>query len=216
MLVARLGSLAPVVPVAVCAVPGPLHTMLRSYKDAPDARCRQRLTGQLGAILAGFVDEHRRCLEGLGATPLTRSALVPPRPGRAPPWPMSAVAEPSLEAGLPPVMAALEWRVDAATSHLVASSDAFTVRQEARRTLRGRGVVLLDDSYTTGATAQSAALRLRAAGAAAVVVLVLGRVVRPHASPAQRAYWEAVRRRPPAGRSGRPPVCAAGPGCRWA
>jgi hypothetical protein len=132
---------------------------------------------------------------------------------------MAAVAEPAVDAGLPPVEPALEWRggsTPGTTAHLVADPDAFTVDPDRRRNIGGRGIVLLDDSYTTGATAQSAAFALRRAGAAAVLVLVLARAVRPGRSEAQRAYWakvtEAQRRRPAAGR---PNPCAA-TRCRWA
>jgi adenine/guanine phosphoribosyltransferase-like PRPP-binding protein len=49
-------------------------------------------------------------------------------------------------------------------------------RYRATRALRdGPAVLLIDDTWTTGGNAQSAALALRAAGAAAIAIVVIGR-----------------------------------------
>jgi ComF family protein len=53
--------------------------------------------------------------------------------------------------------------------------DAFRVRRPGE--VAGRRLLLVDDVLTTGATAGAAARALRAAGAAAVGVLALARVV---------------------------------------
>jgi orotate phosphoribosyltransferase len=52
-------------------------------------------------------------------------------------------------------------------------------RFRATQPLPGAAVLLLDDTWTTGASAQSAAIALRAAGARHVAVVVLGRHVSP-------------------------------------
>lgn len=52
---------------------------------------------------------------------------------------------------------------------------AFVVHPARRATLAGRRVALVDDVFTTGATARAAALALRQAGAAAVDVWVIAR-----------------------------------------
>jgi len=47
----------------------------------------------------------------------------------------------------------------------------------------GADVLLLDDTWASGASAQSAAVTLKQAGAAAVAVVVIGRHVCPPAAP---------------------------------
>jgi hypothetical protein len=50
-------------------------------------------------------------------------------------------------------------------------------RYAATADLRARAVLLIDDTWTTGANAQSAAAALKAAGAERVAALVIGRYV---------------------------------------
>ncbi|MBI1239996.1 MAG: ComF family protein [Alphaproteobacteria bacterium] len=56
---------------------------------------------------------------------------------------------------------------------------AFRVPPAGRPVLRGRRILLVDDVMTTGATLNAATRALRQAGAEAVTVLVLARVLRP-------------------------------------
>ena len=58
---------------------------------------------------------------------------------------------------------------------------AFRIAERHRVELRGRAVILIDDVYTSGATATACARILRRAGAAEVAVLCWARVVRDEA-----------------------------------
>jgi hypothetical protein len=62
-------------------------------------------------------------------------------------------------------------------SLLMRSSDKFALAPAAR--LDGQHVLILDDVWTTGSTAQSAALAVRRAGAAAISIMVVGRWLNP-------------------------------------
>jgi hypothetical protein len=193
VLCARLGTLAPVVPVGVCAVPGPFHSLLRSYKDSRDPARRRRCTALLGRVLDQFWAGHAGCLERLAGRPLTHAALVPPR-HRRDAAPMTAVVGATTMTAHPLVPALGHAAGRTAPAHLQADPAAFCVDEERQAAVRGRGIILFDDTLTTGASAQSAAVSLRAAGATAVVIVVLGRVVRPTVSATQRRYWELVAR----------------------
>jgi hypothetical protein len=205
VLCSRLGTLSRVVPVGVCAVPSPFHSLLRGYKDHPDPRRRRWCTERLGCLLAGFLSAHGPCLAAVTGVPLERAVLVSPGHPR-PNVPMAAVlrSESMARAAhdahargvplLPPVVPALEPAAGhQPPAHLRADPKAFEIDRAHHDDIAGRSVLLLDDTLTTGAAAQSAAAALRKAGAASVVVVVLGRVVRPKASRAQRRYWEVVR-----------------------
>ena len=79
-------------------------------------------------------------------------------------------------------------RGDAALGHMHPDPAGFEASSAARAALRGRHILLLDDTYVSGARAQSAAATLRLAGAASVRILVIGRVLRPERVPAHASF----------------------------
>lgn len=56
---------------------------------------------------------------------------------------------------------------------------AFAVPASLRGAVHGSRVIVLDDIYVSGSRAQSAAAALRLSGATRVLIVPLGRVVRP-------------------------------------
>jgi ComF family protein len=58
-------------------------------------------------------------------------------------------------------------------------SGAFRVNKPGAKRLKGKAVLLIDDVFTTGATAEACAKALKRGGATRVDVLTLARVVRP-------------------------------------
>jgi ComF family protein len=60
---------------------------------------------------------------------------------------------------------------------------AFRVRNSRRKLVAGKRILLVDDVFTTGATAEACARELRRAGAVCVDVLTLTRVAGPRSTP---------------------------------
>lgn len=56
----------------------------------------------------------------------------------------------------------------------------------------GRHVLLLDDTFTTGAALQSAASALAVAGAQVVAAVVVGRVINPEFSAQAGELWRSA------------------------
>jgi hypothetical protein len=75
----------------------------------------------------------------------------------------------------------------AVAGHLRPAGDAFSAPAEGR----GRRVLLVDDTWVTGARAASAVAALHGAGASVAAVVVVGRLVDPAASPARAGWWRA-------------------------
>ena len=194
----RLGRpLAPVFPVRLCPLPGPLYTVLLGYKESPVSEARARFTPMVRQIAAGFVGEHASCLASGARGPLDVVCAVPSsaRPSGSPLEAVDglgrAVGSLTDACWLPGLLE----RGPSPVGHMRPHPDAYAVSRPAPE-LRGRRVVLLDDTYVSGARAQSAAVALRAGGADAVVVLVLGRVLRPDRSPRHAAFLWANSRPP--------------------
>src|SRR5262249_60279921 len=96
--------------------------------------------------------------------------------GRAGPHPRQALAAPYL------VLPRLGMRPRPGGDPWARSLDAGRFR--AGREAAGADVLLLDDTWASGASAQSAAAALKLAGARAVAVVVIGRHV-PLSAPGQ-------------------------------
>jgi hypothetical protein len=182
------GLLADVVaPVAYAPKGSRLARDLWLYKSAlPGA-------GQAGAglraLLLVFLHDHgRQVWQRAGMTAPTHACVVPSCRGRAGPHPLQALLRGCL---------ALPW------TSLVTQPDADPWARaldpgkfHAPRPLPGAAVLLLDDTWASGGSAQSAAVALKRAGARSVAAVVLGRHLPARAwavaCPAQRARCPAA------------------------
>ena len=154
-----------VVPVAYAAKGGPHATNLWRYKSGhPGARAAQV---ELRALLLVFLRDHGPCVwRRAGAPGPGHVAVVPSRRGRPGGHPLRQLAAPYLR---------MTWaRLSLAGPDDPTAHDPDPGRFRAER-LPGASVLLLDDTWTTGASAISAAAALRLAGARSVALVVLGR-----------------------------------------
>jgi hypothetical protein len=162
---------------------GGLHAVLRDYKRGASVVAR-RLRVVLSALLWRFLVTHEMCLaEAAGGGRFERVGIVPSgREADRPRHPLACVVG---------AIDAVAGRFD--PSLLRPSDHPSQARrfdpQRFRCSLRldGESVLLVDDTWTTGASAQSAAAALKLAGARAVGVLVIGRHI--HAEYAANGIW---------------------------
>ncbi len=185
--------LAPVTAVTPYRVGDGMHRLLRGYKDAPSVDARTASVARLATMLDQWLGEHRGKLLARTRGPWDLAVGVPSshRPAGTP-------VDTLIEA-VPDLARAhrhLLARGTASTDHLVAARSGFTVTRDggAGTETRGMRALVVDDSFTTGARAQSAVVALRMAGIRVVGVLVVGRAVAPESAPWQAAYWDSTAR----------------------
>jgi hypothetical protein len=164
------GSLASVVVPVAFAIKGGSHAQfLWQYKSARlTAETVERAALTVRALLLVFLHDHGPCLwRAAGIPGPTHLAVVPTARGRPGTHPLRALVAEHLTGP----WAELRARPG---GEQVRDLDPGRFRAAA---LPGARVLLIDDTWTTGSSAQSAAMALRRAGADAVVTVVLGRHV---------------------------------------
>lgn len=160
------GSLADIVlPVIFAPKGSSIARYLWQYKNAgPDTSPARAL---LPALLLVFLRDHGTCvLRSAGLRSLTHVAVVPTARGRPGEHPLRALIGPYV---------ASPWaEVSARPDQRERDLDPYRFRAAP---VPGARVLLLDDTWTTGASAQSTAMALRRAGARSVATVVIGRRV---------------------------------------
>lgn len=185
------GSGPGLVPIALCRPGDALHGALRRYKDAPALSARRYFGGVLAGLLQAFFVQHRSCLErAMGrwdTLTIVPSTSRPPASGPAG-HPFEAVVR---QVGDLHGLRRLDLeRGPGRAHHLTPAPDAFCVAGSSAADSGGRRVLVLDDTWVTGARARSAAAALASAGATVVAVVVVGRTVDPGAAPRLGRWWE--------------------------
>lgn len=182
-----------VAPVGYAVKGGRLAADLRRYKSDRDTAAAAAM--RLRSMLAAFLRDHDGCVRraaGMAAGPAT-AAAVPSGAGRPGAHPLLAIVESCVRLPM------TELAVD------------------PRRAARGRGlsvgwlrvggpvagadVLLVDDTWVSGGSAQSAAAALKLAGARRVAIVVLGRHVDP-ANPRSAPLLRMIRSSSSAGSCG--------------
>lgn len=164
-----------VVPVSYAPGLGQLHTALRGYKDNGSAAVRRRFSLAIASVLWRFLASHERCValatESDGFSMVTTVPSKNPQRDDARPHLRAIVGE-YCKYTAPRYERILRAAGDASEHR---SFDASRFRSV--RPIDGDDVLLIDDTWTTGSNAQSAAFTLKEAGAQGVVLVVLARYV---------------------------------------
>jgi adenine/guanine phosphoribosyltransferase-like PRPP-binding protein len=149
-----------------------LHHILADYKRA-HGRNAEAAAEQVGAILSRFLERHEGCVAR--SSGVDRFGLVTAVPSsdaqRDGHHPLRRIVGEMSETRdrHERLLRRTAWRAQPRTFD--------SRRYRAVRRLDGESVLLIDDTWTTGASAQSAAAALKAVGAAVVAAVVVGRHV---------------------------------------
>jgi hypothetical protein len=148
--------------------------LLRHYKNDPVREVRERHSRIINWLVFLGITLHEPCIAAAAGRLVSLRLVIPSltsRPGLHPfleiARKMNAVGG---SAALVPAPGAMCDRVT--------GGDKFMLRPDI--SLEGQHVLLLDDTWTTGSNAQSAALTLRRAGASSVSVMIVGRWLSPY------------------------------------
>ena len=189
------GLLADVVaPVAYAVKGGRLASDLWRYKSGMPgaAEAGTRLAAMLAVYLREHGDQVWRAA-GMAAGP-ELAAIVPSGQGRPGPHPLLGMAVSCVDVPIIPLTAA-----PGAAARARGLADGVAVGWlTVGGAVAGADVLLVDDTWVSGASAQSAAVALRAAGARRVALVVIGRHVDP-ADPRSAEFLHALRAKTRAG-----------------
>jgi predicted amidophosphoribosyltransferase len=175
----------------LCRPGDALHGALRRYKDAPAVSARRHYTELLASLLEDFLSRHAACMRrALGDWDAVCTVPSSGRGGAARPFDAVVGAVRALHGADVVELAPGSVRA----RHLSPAAGAF----RAPGTSAGRRVLVVDDTWVTGARARSAAAALGRVGAEVAGVLAVGRSVDPEvAAPWARRWWEGQLVRPP-------------------
>lgn len=162
-----------VVPISLSVHRGQLHDHLRQYKSGPERSVRYRMATTLGGLLATFIRNHTACLG-----PWDTVGTVPSH--KHDPHPLHELVSRirSLRDQLKPLLLANPALTDLGREP---HPERYLINETTD--IASRRILLIDDTFTSGASTQSAAYALTSAGASSVVALVIGRHVNPTWSP---------------------------------
>lgn len=160
-----------VAPISLAVKAGQWAHELSSYKNAPRMEVRNDLSLKIGAVLWRWLEGHEACIAEQAATerfelvtavPSTRGRTQHPLPRI-----LAKIVQPTSARYVDLLYPNLGYAPGSRESRL----DRYFVREQ----LQGKSVLLVDDQWTSGGHAQSAACALKLAGAGSVAVVALGR-----------------------------------------
>jgi hypothetical protein len=163
----RVSGLADlVVPLAYAIDGTESAVVVRNYKNHPARLERERSCSIIREVLRQGMSLHERCIGAVVGQPVSARVVIPSLTSRLGTHPMMSIAESLGLVGDVVLKPAFDVRCDR-----VVDAEKFVVDGA----VTGRHLLVLDDVWTTGSNAQSAALTLRRAGAAGIGVMVIAR-----------------------------------------
>jgi hypothetical protein len=169
----RIAGVADLIVPLVYAIAGTESAaLLRGYKNHPSGAVRLQYTDEITCLVQSVLSRHEDCLAAKIGMPITVRTTIPSLTYRPGIHPFTTVVNAS---GV--TTAEVLVPGPSATCHRIVTADKFAVSSTSA--VAGRHVLVLDDLWTTGSNAQSAAVVLRAAGASAISVMVVGRWLNP-------------------------------------
>ncbi|MGE5283247.1 MAG: hypothetical protein ACM3N0_13185, partial [Chloroflexota bacterium] len=168
------------VPITYSEHLGQMHLALRNYKDANSTAIRRHDSIRLAAILWRFLRDHESCVaHAVDTDGFDLVTIVPSsKPERDKHSPFA-----ELTGWIEPIKERLQRTLEPTGE--VEGREFDSNRYRAIADLADKSVLLLDDTWTAGGHAQSAAHALTAAGAQKVALVVIGRHVRRDYEPVQ-------------------------------
>ena len=192
---ARLFSAAPrsvqtrVIPITSCLEESAWYSQLLAYKTNS-----QDPWPLLGGLVTRFATVHAKKIAALLGGAPTATTVVPSKRGRPmveqPLFRLLAAAVKATPGALPPPAILLAHNGNAVPRQTY-TPGAFGVPRGQR--VRAARVVLVEDSWTSGATAVSAAGALVEAGAQTVVILPIARLIKSSFWGDEHPYLQAMR-----------------------
>jgi predicted amidophosphoribosyltransferase len=160
-----------IAPVSYSVAHEQLHHALAGYKRPPTV-VAQRFEIELAAVLWRFLDLHERCIADAAGTEVFDLVTTVPSSTRQRDrtHPLRRIA--AELAG--PTRGRYE-RVLTRSAATIPPRTYSPMKFEALGNIKDRSVLLVDDTWTTGANARSAAATLKQAGAETVAAVVIGR-----------------------------------------
>jgi hypothetical protein len=162
------------------------------YKESPVAEVRRHYSRRVEDAFAAFLTDHIACLHAAlgGRADLVAAVPSSSRPGRTSLERADGLAD-VVRSALGPEARwspSILQRGAGDIGPMRPNAGAFAVPGSGRGALHGSRVILLDDVYVSGSRAQSAAAVLRLSGARSVLIVPLGRVVRPERFASHAAF----------------------------
>ncbi|MEV0147069.1 MULTISPECIES: hypothetical protein [unclassified Nonomuraea] len=189
-----------VVPISLTATNEQLYDVLVRENDLRGAGGRRKRADFLAASVSHFYHQHARCLQGLAGGSFTLVATIPSNNLDVPTKAFHLMWQVVEKVGaLAKLWQPLLMEADTTFAPVLADRrshrNAFRIPRPDR--VDKARVLLVDDLFVSGAHVQSAASALIEAGAAAVVALVIARLINPAATdPYSAGIWKQAREQP--------------------